>query len=219
MDIRLEYFWYEVSGGPAERLEDAVQQLEVCVLRLQSVLWRLEQTLEGDIGWENAGSRMNELQYHGETFLTSIYELRERLIFLLALIARRDKGTLIGKGGYQKRRDALNELRKTMPTAAADIEALENQICSAIQLRGTMTHEAFVHLAMFVGGDGPYEPDNAIIDLKGQNDDSYRPLREALDTAIRSFVEERKKDVERIEQRVSRLTETVRHTWHNARVN
>jgi hypothetical protein len=197
MDIRLDYFWYEVPEGSAERLQDAAQQLEVCVLRLRSVLSRLERAVEEDIEWDNAASKMDDLQYHGETFLTSIYEFRERLIFLLAVLTKRDKDTLIGRGGYQRRQDALKELRKTMRTAADDIQALENQIYSAIRRRGTMTHEAFVHLAMFVEGQGPYEPDNALVDLKSQNEASYSAHRDALNKAIHRFVDERKGDFER----------------------
>jgi hypothetical protein len=95
MDIQLDYVWYEPLETSAAQLQHAVSQLRFCVLRLARVVRRLEGAAEEQIDWLNAGSTMDDIQFYAEAFLTAMYELRERLSFLLAQLTGLDKETLI----------------------------------------------------------------------------------------------------------------------------
>ena len=198
--ISLDYFYFEFPTDPAEQIGAAVEVLQSAEIRLRSVLDKLEQTAAPPLSDETIGHMMNDLQYHGETFLTSIYEFRERLLLLLAVLTSRDKAEFFGLGSFQRIKSAIAELRGTKPNVADDIRALLNQLESSKELRGTMTHEAFLHLSLLVDGY-PHNPEDLLLQCE-RNETLWIKILHILREEITRFVSAREKDCRFIAQKV-----------------
>ena len=205
--------WFEATDDEVTRrrkmLEHALEELGSTTVRLRHVTDRLIRIGEDDLTEENVSWCVEELEYHGEYFLTTAYEIQDRLAGLLAILTESPKDILIGKrrAFTDARIPRYVELKKTMPRAAEQFLALESRICSFVKLRNKKTHEGSLHFEFLVDGQ-PYDPEEILRSVKEEA--QYGALLQTIRVEVHRFIETHKTDCEAIEKSVEQLEETIR---------
>jgi hypothetical protein len=208
-----------VSYGPAHQrgddecarrkkdLEYALRELGFVTARLCEVRDRLLNIGENDLTEETVSQFVQELSYHGEFFLNTAYEIRDRLAALLAVLTECDKDDLIGRRAYEdKRMPRYMALKNSMPEVARQFLALESCICSFVKLRNAKTHEASLHFEFLLDGH-PYDPEEI---LKGVKDDvSFGELVQLIRSEVNRFISRHVKACEEIEKAADALNESL----------
>jgi hypothetical protein len=150
---------------------------------------------------------VDELAYHGESYLMTTYDLQDRLTSLLGVLCRCSKEELTGfRGAYNEARiPRYHALRKSMPDVANEFLALEDQLCEFVRLRNKKTHWASLHFAVLVNGQ-PFQPDDTLSGIKG--DRTW--FLELIQERVRRFARRHKEAADSIAGSVNRLAEGVR---------
>jgi hypothetical protein len=188
-------------------LEHALMELGFVTTRLCEIRDRLLDCGENDLTEETVSQFVQELSYHGEYFLNTAYEIRDRLAALLAILTECDKDALIGRRAYEdKRMPRYIALKNTMPEVARQFLALESCICTFIKLRNVKTHEASLHFEFLVDGH-PYDAEEI---LKSVKDDAvFGELVQLIRSEICRFISRHTKACEEIEKATDALNESL----------
>ena len=221
-NVSLDYFWYEpVNKGRHERLEFALEELQVSAIRLRQVTERLVATEEIELVVESretsegkrhdsfaaVSSLVDELKYHGESFLAATYELQDRLASLLAILGRCRKRDVSGfRGAFNKARmPRYRALEKSMPETGKQFIILERHLCDFVRLRNRKTHEASLHFALLVDGQ-PHTPEDVLQQIKGGRQWFLDIIREEA----RRFSQRHEHVLKTIQVAVDKLVEDIR---------
>ena len=190
-------------------MEHALEELGSTTIRLRHVTDRLIGIEEDDLTEDNVSWFVEELEYHGEYFLTTAYEIQDRLAGLLAILTESKKDELIGKRRAFKdaRIPRYVELKGTMPRAAQQFLALESRICSLVKLRNKKTHEDSLHFEFLVDGQ-PYDPEKTLRSVKVEA--QFGALLQTIRAEVHRFIGMHNTDCEAIEKAVEQLDEAIR---------
>jgi hypothetical protein len=232
MFLNLEFVHWDLPAG-AERLGFALEQILAGSLRVQAVARRLQEIAARSLDHASIDVVVDDLQYHGEAFLTAIYELRNRLVFLEAVITGHEDELLHDRTfdwGYRKRERVLLQRIRDSPQATREVAALrelEDLVCKPVQHRGKMTHESFFSLGIVyylegqsfsdagatAGSGGQVIHDIAdFLRVSRADSDLYARITEALAAAVARFGAQRMRDAERMHDCVLRVIESASRT-------
>lgn len=205
--------WFEPTDDEVTRrrkmLEHALMELGAPTVRLRQITARLIGIEDDDITEENVSYFVEELEYHGEYFLTTAYEIQDRLAGLLAILTESPKHELIGKrrAFTDARIPRYVDLKKTMPRVAEQFLALESRICSLVKLRNIKTHKSSFHFEFLVDGQ-PYDPAEILRSVKDEA--QFGELLQTIRTEVHLFIETHKADSIAIEEAVDQLEAAIR---------
>lgn len=223
MFLSLEFIQWVLPDG-AERLGFAVEQLLAASLRVRAIADRLQETAARTSARVSIDAVVDDLQYHGEAYLNAVYELRNRVIFLEAVMTGCDAELLDGqRWPYQVRRTALNDLKRANPRATMAVDALlqlEGFVCPPVRHRNTMVHESFLSLGLVYYLEGQTPDDaGANAGTEGQvihdiaeflraarkDSDRYARFFEAFRRAVVRFASQRVRDSQAMDAAVERV--------------
>jgi hypothetical protein len=196
MDTSLQFYWYEIK--PDEQLGARWAQVVGAMHRLRFVCDELTQSAtEPEI--EKA---LERLAYNAENYLVRVYELRERVVSLIATLSgasSRGAQQIAGDlKSAEKRKSAIANVRKIVPKVASLLERLLEALDDDIKLRNFHTHDTFLQIGLWTEND-IYDPADALLDLHGQP-----KARKRLETLLRKEAKRLAREYERKANRVIR---------------
>jgi hypothetical protein len=196
MDASLQFYWYEIK--PDEQLGARWAQVIGAMHRLRFVCDELtESATEPEI--EKA---LERLTYNAENYLIRAYELRERVVSLIATLSgasSRGAQQIAGDlKSVEKRKPAIANVRNTLPKVASPLERLLAALDDDIKLRNFHTHDTFLQIGLWTGND-IYDPADALVDLQSQP-----KARKRLDALLRKGAKLLAREYERKADRVIR---------------
>ena|SRR5215813_11826529 len=194
MDTSLQFYWYVIK--PDEKLRARWAQVVGAMHRLRFVCDELtESATEPEI--EKA---LERLAYNAENYLVRVYELRERVVSLIATLSgasSRGSQQIAGDlKSAEKRKSAIANVRKIVPKVASPLERLLEALDDDIKLRNFHTHDTFSQIGLWTE-NGIYDPADALLDLHGQP-----KARKRLETLLRK---EAKRLAREYEQKANRV--------------
>jgi hypothetical protein len=196
MDASLQFYWYE--SKPDEQLGSLWAQVIGATDRLRFVCDELmESVTEPEI--EKA---LERLAYDAENYLIRAYELRERVVSLIATLSgTSSRGAQQMAGDLKsadKRQPAIANVRKTLPTVAGPLARLLAALDDDIKLRNFHTHDTFLQIGLWTGND-IYDPADVLLDLQSQP-----KARKRLETLLRKGAKRLAREYKRKADRVIR---------------
>ena len=180
----LRFYWSKIT--PDQQLGARWAQLIGARRRLQFVCDELrESSTEPEI--EKA---LDRLAYNAQNYLIRAYELRERVVSLIAMLSTNESNRKAKQfaGELKKaetRTSAIAHVRKTLPKVATPLRRLLAALDKDIELRNVHTHDMFLCIGMWTGDDrfDPYDPYDALLDLE------YQPkTRKDLEALLRKGI-------------------------------
>jgi len=120
-----------------------------------------------------AGNRksLERLACNAENYLIRTYELRERVVSLIATLSgasSRGAQQIAGDlKSAEKRQPAIANVRSTLPKVAGPLARLLAALDDDIKLRNFHTHNTFLQIGLWTGSDID-DPADALLDLQGQ---------------------------------------------------
>jgi hypothetical protein len=197
MDASLQFYWYEIK--PDEQLGARWAQVIGATHRLRFVCDELtESATESEI--EKA---LERLVYNTENYLVRAYELRERVVSLIATLSGASSGGAqqIARDlkSAEKRKSAIANVHKILPGVASPLERLLAALDDDIKLRNFHTHDTFLQIGLWTGND-IYDPADALLDLQSQP-----KAKKRLEALLRKGAKHLAREYERKADRVIRL--------------
>jgi hypothetical protein len=196
MDASLQFYWYEIK--PDEQLGSRWAQVIGATDRLRFVCDELMQSAT-EPGIEKA---LERLVYNAENYLIRAYELRERVVSLIATLSGASiRGAQQIAGDLKsadKRQPAIANVRKTLPAVAGPLARLLAALDDDIKLRNFHTHDTFLQIGLWTGYD-IYDPADVLLDLQSQP-----KARNRLEALLRKGAKRLARDYERKADRVVR---------------
>jgi hypothetical protein len=180
MAWRLEYYWVQTEVG--DEAGTAWGQLAGAAHRLLFVCEELV-ACRADRNLEHLLPR---LAYHMENYLVRIYELRERLVMLVAAM---DGQSDLAKSlkSKKKRGAALQALENRHEERFITVlESLLSKMDPDIELRNQHTHDKFLSVGIWTGDD-IFDPADALLDVS-HNAEASKQLRQFLRKDIKRLV-------------------------------
>ena len=169
LPVGLEFYWYETKDdknywgqivASLHRLAFIREELEV-VSRIRDIDLALER-----------------LAYHMENYLIRTYELRERVVKQLEVLAGYKEGDLSKLKSPKKRKDVLSKLSHLDRNIVDQCLQLLSILDDDMKLRNMNTHDTYLGLGLSTGYD-IYDPHDALIDVQDQESE-YKKLRKIL---------------------------------------
>ncbi len=122
-----------------------------------------------------------------ESYLYRAYELRERVVNLLAVVSG-DAAAAKATKHPPSRAKALSKIQRSHLAFCEGVDRLMNMLQDDMDLRNEHTHGHFLSLGLMVG-NGPYDPEDVLTELESQPDE-YRAMTALLRKETKRLADE-----------------------------
>ncbi|MHB1158461.1 MAG: hypothetical protein ACYC26_16680 [Phycisphaerales bacterium] len=199
-DSALQFYWYEIK--PNEVMRATWGQFVGAIHRILDI----DEELSDALRQREIRKRMHRMTRIIESYLHRAYELRERMVNLLALVSG-DTAAASASKNPKKRERALGKLRGSHPELVAGVSRLLILLDADMLLRNMHTHECFLSLGL-VASNGPYDPDDVLTDLEHRPDD-HRAMTSLLRTETRRLADEYRARIRSVRDAAFAIMETA----------
>ncbi len=179
---RLEFYWWETK--PGEERGTWWGQLAGGAHRLYVLVEALDSTCQE----RNIERALTHLVYHVENYLIRAYELRERLLGLLAIVTGQQE-TVQKLKRPKGRAAALATLRSKPARGLREAERILNLLDDDVHMRNMHTHRQYLSLGLYTGDD-IFDPGDALLELENrpkEREEFEEFLRGAIDRMARDY--------------------------------
>lgn len=195
----LQFYWYEIK--PNEVMQAAWGQFVGAIHRMIDI----DDELSDALRQREIRKRMHRMTRIIEGYLHRAYELRERMVNLLALVSG-DAAAAGASKNPQKRAKALSKIRGSHAPLVDGASRLLSLLDDDMLLRNMHTHEQFLSLGL-VAYNGPYDPDDVLTDLEHRPDD-YRAMSSLLRRETRRLADEYRARIRNVRDAALAVAET-----------
>ena len=178
---KLQFYWYEVK--PIEVKGAAWGQFVGSIHRLLDI----DEELTDALRQRDIRKRLRRLTRITESYLYRAYELRERVVNLLAVVSG-DVALAKATKNPKKRANALKKIQGSHGAISSGVDLLMGELDDDIFNRNTHTHEQFLNLGLFTC-NGPFDPEDVLMELENRPDE-YRAMTALLRREARKLADE-----------------------------
>jgi len=177
----LQFYWYEIK--PSEAKEAAWGQFVGAIHRLLDI----DEEFTDALRQRDIQKRLHRVTRITESYLHRAYELRERMVYLLAVVSG-DATAAKATKNPQKRVNALSKIQGSHRALCEGVDRLMKVLDDDMLLRNMHTHEQFLSLG-FIAHNGPHDPDDVLMELEHRPDE-YKAMSSLLRKETRKLADE-----------------------------
>ncbi|MCG3138812.1 MAG: hypothetical protein HJJLKODD_02681 [Phycisphaerae bacterium] len=168
----LKFYWYEIR--PNEAKGAVWGQFMGAIHRLLDI----DEELTDALRQRDIRKQLHRVTRITESYLHRVYELRERMVNLLAMVTGNTTAAKATKNP-QKRANALSRIQGSHRALCEGVDRLMGMLDDDVLLRNMHTHQQFLSLGL-MAYNGPYDPDDVLMELEHQPDE-----RKAMNSLLR----------------------------------